>query len=509
MKLLFFILCIMFFSNTILQAQEEQREEQKKEKVEKVEKVEKAPKKIPFRAITKEEYEKMRAKEKTQPPPPDIALFQSRTAPISRDILTTNRDFYQTVKGNAAIDKGLILENLDLNSMSRVEIADNADAIVILQPLDVYTAKLSYYTTDGQLLWEKNIGFTTPGFDLSRMLLYHEVSDDGKRIVVYSIQDEAMSIVGIYDENGQPISDLHSFLYMSPDGKYFYKEEEGYHGYPDIFNSNLVPINFQPNDLYHHDKSLYNYHYRYRIFEDDIIVLLIQEFHKPQQQPSKRLKFSRNKRPNKRVINNQKLIIYNLNKQQTVFQIKAMTNDGEYDRISFSDGMMDLRNGQFVSILQKSHGQKLELFMVDLKSKVSNKLYFETLDPFALSFDGNFLWINEIDRLSTTDFQRKYSIWDTQQNQFVIQQRPLSLIGEKEFPPSIQTFSIDGGHINIIFKSYESVGNPIWIISQDGHSLQKLYGWLKLSQNRFYLPVVNDGDNSKIDILKVSGEVIK
>ncbi len=492
MKLLFFILCIMFFSSTMLQAQEEQIEKKEKNKKEKVEK---APQKIPFRAMTKEEYDKMRAKEKSQPPPPDIALFQSRTTPISQDVLTKNRNFYQSVKGDVAIDKSLILENLGLNSMSRVEIADNADAMVILHSQDVYIAKLSYYTTSGQLLWEKNIEFKTPGGDLSRKLLYHQISANGKRVVVYAVQDESASIVEVYDEMGSKMKSLQPSgeLLMAPSGNYFY-----YNGQLAIYNANFSPVNLTPESFFAHNKTKYEYRYGVKIFDNDIMVLLIYELETIRDSETTKSGRVIPGRIRKRKLNNQVIYIYDLNQKIIIFQKSLMLDENE----GYNTYYMDSKNCRFVGGFYDPLQRTVDLHIIDLKTGLLEKRTVGRIGNPVISEDGSSLLIERSYRTGQYSAIRKYSLLDLTQNQFIVE--------DKHYDPkrTILSFNLTGNTLQLLFHQVAAL-NPLSIYSIEGQLLKEFYGWFNLKQHYGLLPIAHQNNSEKIDLLKLNLEEVK
>lgn len=488
MKFLIALLFFLSFSLPALKGQEKPKEKQKEEKVEK------EPKRIPFRVMTKEEYEKMRAKEKPQPPPPDVALFQSRTAPISQNILTKNLNAYQSVKRNVEVDQSIILENLDLNSMSRIEIADSADAMVLLHLLDVYTAKLSYYTTKGQLLWEKNIEFKTPGGDLSRKLLYHQISANGKRVVVYAVQDEFASIVGVYDENGVEIPGPGGELQMAPSGNYFYD------GATQIYDANFSPVNLTPESFFAHNRAKYEYRYGVKIFENDILVLVVYELETIRDSETTKSGRVIPGRILQRNLHNQMLYLYDLNKQQLILSKSLMLEKGVGYGVSFGDNHMSIKNHRFVGGFLNRNTNQVDLHIVDLKTK-SLTIHPRKMGSLVLSEDGSSLLIERSYRTGQFSAIRKYSLLDLTQNQFIAEDRP--------YPKrTIRSFDVKGNTLQLLFHQVAAL-NPLAIYSIEGQLLKEFSGWFNLKQHIGLLPIAHQNNSEKINLLELNLEDIK
>lgn len=487
MKILTLVVVFAFFcANVFAQAKEEQ--EKKKEKVK-------------FEVKTKEEIEREKAKEK-KVYQPDVASFESRTTAISEDVLKKNVDYYQSIKAKLKENYRIIIDNIDLNRMSRVEIANESNIVTILHPINLYTARLSYYSAEGQLQWQRDIHFKSAGHDLSRTLLFHIISNNGKRVVVYAVRYESVSVVAVYDENGNELPNPGGYFHMAPSGNYFYESDPFYRSSSlGIYDANLSPLNFNISTFFQDKKSEYHYNYQYRIFENDIAVFRIREH------TTEKDKNVKQKIRNNRKIDSDKLLVYDLEKREVIVEEELFINQNERYSIAFTDGRMDVKNNRFVCSRLDKDTRKIELLIIDLNTKSRQVFPIDNgMGLFSLSSDGSYLLIARSEKQAPLVATRRYSVLDLTTNHFIIE--------NMQYDPkrNVRSFNINDRSIEFLFYSADDARISFAQFarySHDGYLLEELTGWFNLKQRIAYLPLTDESNSSKVDILRINLGVVK
>ena len=102
-----------------------------------------------------------------QAPQIDYAAFQRSLAPIDESILTNNQKYLDTLRAHKGSQTEILLKDVEITQRTDIKIADDADAIAVLNPVDPYTATLSRFTSNGNLAWERRINFSSHGVDLA------------------------------------------------------------------------------------------------------------------------------------------------------------------------------------------------------------------------------------------------------------------------------------------------------------------------------------------------------
>lgn len=476
MKYLILILCVLFCFYSKSQAQERQEDETKKQE-----------KKIKVPIKTLEEYEQEELKEKTQYKP-DIVGFNSRKKPIDNTILDLNKNFQKSIELNTEVYKGKILESLELTNISCVRIAEKTGQFVILNPIDVYTAKLSYYSLQGKQIWERYLNFSEQGTDLSRQLVYCDITPDGEYITIHGIADEMIHLIFSFNRTGSKLSHPSGDFQLSPSGNYFYSEEN-----QTIYDFDFSSIKLPFKTLFHYQDDQYDYRSHFQILEDDIVLLFVTEY-------------SRSSDPHRSVrqkqkITNSKMFIFDLKENSTLGTLDMKINEYEkylLSKASFSNGWLSflLYNGNIRETRLVTFKVANSTFSFKGSDRISNLL---------LSKQTPYLFISTL--LKREGFRGYYafSIYDLNNNQYLMENVNLD-----QLYSHVSSFTTNKNGIVFLYSAYnESYLRTSVFYTKEGKLKGKCKGWFNLEYNYGFIPLQNQLNPTEIDLLKINLEDLK
>ncbi len=476
MKAIILIVSILLFAGNIVPAQEKQKEEQKKEKAEK------ETKKNPFRVMTKEEYEKMRAKEKPQPPPPDVENFSLRKKLIEDSIFEVNKNFAQSIVKNENISQVVSLKSLDLNAISCIRIANRTGHLVILNPIDVYTADLGYYSPNGDLIWKKSLDFSENKLDLSRQIVYCDITPNGDYIAVQGISGEITYLLFLFNKKGEKNSSLSGNYQLSPSGNYFYSQDQ-----MTIFNLNMSPVELPFEKVTSSQLNQYNSRWSFQILDDDIVLLFVTNYLKiansgnhPRQRPK---------------ISESKMIIYDLERESILGEQNLKIDEYEkylLNKATFSNGWLGF-------ILYNGKLRKSEVVVMNLNKSISRSMDGSQITNILLSKTTSHLFIHKLLRRDGYIGYYAFSILDLINDKYFIKNIGLNT--------QISSFKLNKTGTVILFSSNsESFLRTGIYYDSHGNLRGRFVGWVDRDLNNVIVPIKNQSQPSKTDLIKINLE---
>ncbi len=411
----------------------------------------------------KKETEKAQIQQKPQI---DYAAFQKSLAPIDENILTNNQKFLDSIRANKGGKTGVILKNINITQRTDIRIADDADAIAVLNPIDPHTLMLSRYTSDGALKWNKNINFSSEGYDLAGGSSAVKISNDGKITVVYGHYDHANWIIGVYDEQGNLLIENKPYAHFAPSGHYFYGYDPSYSDPQlQIYDSRTFQsINIQTE----FSNPQIGTQYTYKIFGNDMLVMIVAEMTKESD-------------IRKRKVTNKTLVIYDLKNQRTINRQNLLLGNDKSLYASISSA--DLKGSRFICPFFNSVDQQSSLFIVNIESGQSTTQPIDRLGSICLSSDGNYLFM-----FHGLKSEQKSSLVDLKTNKTLFSGR----LGLNRL--AIEAFSIH----NNTFKILQ--GATLSTFSMDGMKQQIVEGWFNLKHEENLILMKNPEDPTKTTI---------
>jgi hypothetical protein len=405
-------------------------------------------------------------------PPIDMAAFQKSLAPINQNILASNKKSLESGLLKKGAAPGASIEDVEITQRTDIRIADEADAIAVLNPVDPHTVMLSRFTSDGSLKWKKNINFSSEGYNLAAGSSAVRISNDGRIAVVYGYQDHEKWIIGVYDEQGNVIAENKPYAHFAPSGNYFYGYESQYQEASlDIYDSRT----FQPiaiNAEFIPPSPGNQYRYTYRIFENDILAVEILD--------------SQLKK-----INKKDLYLYGLKDRRVIYHQNLMTASG-----SLTSGIShaELKGSRFVSTVFDPISRQQSLLIVNIETGQSAIQPVERVISRCLSTDGNFLFM-----FTGPKIEKKCSVLDLNTNKTVFNNK-------LDLPRlAIEEFSIQDNSLRILCAtSWGNNSRPaLHTISLKGTEQNVVEGWFNLKRNKNLVPL-SDVQNTAKTVISVS-----
>ena len=339
---------------------------------------------------------------------PDMAKFMQNMAPLPDKVYETNRLYLEKWQQETGQTPQVVLEGITFNRLTRLRVAEKADVFVLLQPMDMYSAKLGYYSTDGLSLWERIIDLKQFDMNFADGFLNIQISQTGSRIAVYGFQWETAFLIKVFDDQGNEIPTDGRFHHMAPSGNYFYGVDEEYMA-PEIviYDKDLNRLDLKIADLYIKYPLAEQTSVSYRIFNEDYLVVIVNEYVLEKKSIQKNYK-SRHR--NKFKIFKKTFIIYSLKDKLIVYKKEFYPTTF----IKFSNNLCGMTPNWFVASLVEN--KKRKIFFFNIKSHetyyIKNKSYIYT------SLFDDFILLKRPKGKRTSDIELSINFFDIPKKEF-------------------------------------------------------------------------------------------
>ncbi|RMF55823.1 MAG: hypothetical protein D6748_14690 [Calditrichaeota bacterium] len=472
MKYKILIILILFSINLTMHSQVEIKEDSIKER-----------KRIQVKWKTLEQYKQDKL-EKDLYQNHDESSYNLRNEKINPDILETNQNFLSSFKKSQ--DKERFLKNINLTNLTYIDIAGEKGEVIILEPHDKITVFLSYYTSRGESLWTKKLDFSRKGTDLSRQLIFGEITNNGKYVAVYGLSDEVINLLYYFNDQGQSLRHPNGDMRLSPGKNYFYSKES-----LTLYDLNFSPIELPFNELYHFNKEKFDYRTDFQLLRDNIVLLFVTEYDK-KDMAYHRINF-------KRKIIKSRMFIYDLKKG---FLIKDVNMKIDEEHKYFLSNV-SMGNDWLAFVLNNSVTHKSKGVVYNIKNSTSS--FEEELNKvakFLISRNSPHLFISKLLRRESVNGFYAFSILDLQTRQYFLENASLGENGG-----NIDSFYLTKNGTVILYNNpMASNIREVNLYTRNGSFLGKCYGWFNTPNGYGFLPIQTKGTPQTIDLLKINLE---
>jgi hypothetical protein len=413
---------------------------------------------------------------KPQKQQPNWEFFNKKLLPIEGKLCEENGKAVEQLRIKLKKPPQVVLKEVQLTQGGVGEISGDGSTFVLFKPVSPYEADLSCFSSDGKLEWKRTINFPE-GADLSHSFTEMVVSNDGRRVALYQFgDDESRNMIGVYDEKGNALPGWRrmSYVHTAPSGRFFFGDDDPFYaGYSlRIFDSLCVPINLDPKVFHVQDTSRFKYSYEYRIFDNDILMLIVTEFKKQNTGGS--------------WLNDRMLYGYDLKKGELLVKESVMLDENVGYRFPII-GRVQCNGRSAAMIVGRGAGKRLLLY-TDLISRTADKRPVERQRKVAISTDGSQLMLYG-------SLGGDFSIVDAKSRR-VLKEGSL-----KRDRATVERFELTDESLRV--KFHDAPFSKLISYSASGTIDYELSGWFDNQLAQGLVPTVSDANHSNVDCIRV------